>query len=409
MAETIRFFYVIVQQRKLANPMEKKFIYLDHGASTPVHPQVLAAMLPYWTEIYGNDASSHAQGRQSSRALNASRETIAHLLNAQPDEIVFTGCGSESDNMALLGVMHLARQQNRGNHLIISCIEHSAVLKTAVLLRDSFNFDLTILPVDHDGKVNPADVAAAIRPDTALISIMAANNEIGTMQPVAEIGAIARAHGVLFHTDAVQAATVRRWDMAALPIDLMSLAPHKFYGPKGVGLLYVRRGIELFPTLTGGGQENGRRAGTSNIAFAVGAAEALQLVNDELESRLAHYTALTQQLIEGLTQAFPDDCILTGHPTDRLAHNASFAFRHLSGNDLLMHLDMAGIGASSGSACKTGNPKPSATLEAIGLEPAWTKGGLRLTVGTSITAEDIAYTVDTLKTIVPRLQKLKNQ
>ena len=386
--------------------MEKKFIYLDHGASTPVHPQVLEAMLPYWTEIYGNSSSSHAQGRKSSQALNQSRETIAHLLNAQPDEIIFTGCGSESDNMALRGVMWQARQQNRGNHLIVSCIEHSAVLKTAVLLQEAFNFDLTILPVDEYGKVSPADVEAAIRPNTALISIMAANNEIGTMQPIEEIGTIAHANGVLFHTDAVQAATVRRWDMANLPIDLMSLAPHKFYGPKGVGMLYVRQGIELFSTLTGGGQENGRRAGTSNIAYAVGAAEALKLVNEEMETRLAHYNTLTRWLIDGLTQTFPDDCILTGHATDRLAHNASFAFRHLSGNDLLMHLDMAGIGASSGSACKTGNPKPSATLEAIGLEPAWTKGGLRLTVGTSITEADINYTLETMKMIVPRLQKL---
>ncbi|MFO7683388.1 MAG: cysteine desulfurase family protein [Chloroflexota bacterium] len=386
--------------------MAKKFIYLDHGASTPVHPQVLAAMLPYWTAVYGNPSSSHSQGRQASRALDEARQTIAHLLNAQPEEIIFTGCGSESDNIALRGVMWAARQHKRGNHLIVSCIEHSAVLKTAVQLRDLFNFDLTILPVNHFGQVSPADVAAAIRPDTALISIMAANNEIGTLQPIAEIGAIARAHHVLFHTDAIQAAAVQGWDMAAQPIDLLSIAPHKFYGPKGVGILAARQGVELVSHLTGGGQENGLRAGTSNVAFAVGAAEALKLANDELETRLAHYTALSHRLIAGLTQTFPDDCVLTGHPSERLAHNASFAFRHLSGNDLLMHLDMAGIGASSGSACKTGNPKPAATLEAIGLDPAWTTGGLRLTVGTANTAEDIDYTLETMKTIVPRLQRL---
>lgn len=386
--------------------MDKKFIYLDHGASTPVHPQVVEAMLPYWTEVYGNPASSHAQGRKAHRALEQARETIARTLHARPDEIIFTGCGSESDNMALRGVMWHARRQNRGNHLIISCIEHSAVLKTAVQLRDQFNFDLTILPVDHTGKIRPAELEAAIRPDTALISIMAANNEIGTMQPIAEIGAIARRRGVLFHSDAVQAATVRRWDLARQPIDLMSVAPHKFYGPKGVGVLYVRQGVGLFPILTGGGQENGRRPGTSNVAYAVGAAKALSLAESDMDERVAHYAALSSQLITGLTEAFPDACRLTGHPTDRLAHNASFAFRHLSGSDLLMHLDMAGIGASSGSACKTGNPKPSATLEAIGLSPEWTKGGLRLTVGVSITPEDIAYTLDTLKTIVPRLEKL---
>jgi len=386
--------------------MAKNFIYLDHGATTAVHPQVLEVMLPYWTGVYGNPASAHAQGRQASRALEGARENIAHLLHAQPDEIIFTGCGSESDNLALRGVMWMARQQKRGNHLIISSIEHSAVMKTAVHLHDQHNFDLTILPVDRFGQVNPDDVAAAIRPDTALISIMAANNEIGTMQPIVEIGEIARAHHVLFHTDAVQAAAVRRWDMAALPIDLMSLAPHKFYGPKGVGILYVREGIELDSILTGGGQEDGRRAGTSNVAFAVGGAKALALVYAELEDRVAHYRALTRQLIDGLLQAFPDDCILTGHATERLAHNASFAFRHLSGNDLLMHLDMAGIGASSGSACKTGNPKPAATLEAIGLEPAWTKGGLRFTVGAANIAAEIDYTLNTLQTIVPRLQKL---
>jgi cysteine desulfurase len=363
-------------------------------------------MLPYWTEVYGNPASSHAQGRKAHQALEQARETIAATLHARPDEIIFTGCGSESDNMALRGVMWRARHNNQGNHLIISCIEHSAVLKTAVQLRDQFNFDLTILPVDHTGKISPADLEAAIRPDTALISIMAANNEIGTMQPIAEIGAIARRRGVLFHSDAVQAATVRRWDLARQPIDLMSIAPHKFYGPKGVGILYVRQGIELFPILTGGGQENGRRPGTSNVAFAVGAAKALQLADNNMDERITHYTTLSSQLISGLTEAFPDVCRLTGHPTDRLAHNASFAFRHLSGNDLLMHLDVAGIGASSGSACKTGNPKPSATLEAIGLAPEWTKGGLRLTVGTAITAEDVAYTLDVMKRIVPRLQKL---
>jgi len=386
--------------------MSGKLIYLDHGASTPVDPRVMAAMLPYWTEVYGNPSSSHSYGRSAADALENARATIAGLIHAEPDEIVFTGCGSESDNIALRGVMWAARANGTGNHLIVSAIEHSAVLQTAVQLRDHFGFDLTILPVDENGQIHLDDLAAAIRPDTALISIMAANNEIGSFQPIAEIGALARAHGALFHTDAIQAAAVRRWDMRREPIDLLSMAPHKFYGPKGVGILVVRQGVALVSPLTGGGQEDGRRAGTSNVPFAVGAAAAMQLVNDELEQRTGHYQALTNRLTTGLLTAFPDDCRLTGHPTERLPHNASFAFRHLSGNDLLMHLDMAGIAASSGSACKTGNPKPAAALQAIGLDDTWTKGGLRLTVGTQTAPEDVEYTLEQLQAIVPKLQKL---
>jgi cysteine desulfurase len=386
--------------------MSGKLIYLDHGASTPVDPRVMAAMLPYWTEVYGNPSSSHSYGRSAADALENARATIAGLIHAQPDEIVFTGCGSESDNIALRGVMWAARANGTGNHLIVSAIEHSAVLQTAVQLRDHFGFDLTILPVDENGQIRLDDLSAAIRPDTALISIMAANNEIGSFQPIAEIGALARAHGALFHTDAIQAAAVRRWDMRREPIDLLSMAPHKFYGPKGVGILVVRQGVALVSPLTGGGQEDGRRAGTSNVPFAVGAAAALQLVNDELEQRTGHYRALSNRLITGLLDAFPEDCRLTGHPTERLPHNASFAFRHLSGNDLLMHLDMAGIAASSGSACKTGNPKPAAALQAIGLDDSWTKGGLRLTVGAQTTPEDVEYTLEQLQAIVPKLQKL---
>lgn len=385
----------------------KKRIYLDHGASTPVHPQVLEAMLPHWTENYGNSSSTHEYGRLASRALEQSRETIAGLLNAQPDEIIFTGCGSESDNLAVRGVMWAARKNGGGNHLIVSSIEHSAVLNTAVQLRDLHHFDLTILPVDEFGLIDLAQLEAAIRPDTVLISIMAANNEVGTMQDIAAIGQIAHEHGVLFHSDAVQAIAVRRWDMNQLPIDLMSIAPHKFYGPKGIGMLYAREGIELISGLTGGGQENGRRAGTSNVPYAVGAAKSLELAMMNLETHTVHYLALRDQLIEGLLTALPGDIILTGHPSQRLPHNASFAFRHISGNDLLMHLDMAGIAASSGSACKSGDPKPSRTLQAMGLSSEWTKGGLRLTVGTQNTADDIAYFLEKMPAIIQKLRKLQ--
>lgn len=386
--------------------MSDSHIYLDYGASTPVHPQVVEAMLPHWTEIYGNSSSHHEFGRVASVALEQARAVAAEQLGAQPDEIIFTGCGSESDNLALRGVMWAARAVGRGNHLIISRTEHSAITKTAVQLRDLFGFELTILNVDRHGQVSLEDVAAAIRPDTVLISIMAANNEIGTLQPIEAIGALARKRGVLFHTDAIQAIAVRPWHLAEMPIDLLSVAPHKFYGPKGVGLLYVREGIELEPALTGGGQENGRRAGTSNVAFAVGAAEALRLAMQEREHNVAHYRQLRDRLIDGLLAAMPNDCILTGHPTARLPHNASFAFRDISGNDLLMHLDMAGIAASSGSACKSGSPKPSATLEALGLDAAWTRGGLRLTVGRYNTVEEIDYVLATLPGIVARLRAL---
>ncbi len=388
----------------------KKHIYLDHGASTPVAPQVIEAMIPFWTEQYGNPSSAHTHGRDASFALDEARRTIADLLHAQTKEIIFTGCGSESDNLAIRGVMWAARELGRGQHLITSCIEHEAVIETAVQLRDHFGFTVTILPVDSDGRVSPDDVRAAIRPDTALISIMAANNEIGTLQPILEIGSIAREHGVLFHTDAVQAAATTNWNLAEMPIDLLAMAPHKFYGPKGVGILYVREGVPLLSTLTGGGQEDGRRSGTANVAFAVGAATAFALAQADLATHVAHDTALRDQLIVGIMAAIPaDDIILTGHPTTRLAHHASFALRHLNGNDLLIHLDMAGISASSGSACKTGNPKPSAILQAIGLGDEWSTGGLRFTVGRQNTIEDIAYCVQTLPAVVAQLHQLNQR
>ncbi len=386
--------------------MNDKLIYLDHGASTPVHPQVVEAMLPYWTEFYGNPSSKHEYGRSAASGLEKARRLVAEHMHAEPKEIVFTGCGSESDNLAVRGVMWAAREQGSGNHLITSCIEHEAVINTAVQLRDHFGFDLTILPVDKNGQISLDELQKAIRPDTALISIMAANNEIGTSQPIDQIGRIARAHDVLFHTDAVQAAVSTRWNMTEMPIDLISLAPHKFYGPKGVGILYVRDGVNLVSALTGGGQEEGRRAGTVNVPYAVGGAEAFRLAQVEMDERLAHYKMLRDKLIEEVLTAVPHDAILTGHPSERLPHNASFAFRSISGNDLIMHLDMAGIAASSGSACNTGNPKPSQVLQAIGLSEEWTTGGLRLTVGMQNSLEDIEYVIQILPGVVKKLQKL---
>lgn len=387
--------------------MKKQQIYLDHGATTPVSPEVRAAMEPYWAETYGNPASQHTFGRLALRAVTAARQTIAGLLNTQPDEIIFTACGSESDNLALRGAMWAARSSGRGNHLITSTIEHSAVSATAQQLHELFGFDVTFVPVDSYGVVDLQVLEAAIRPDTALISIMAANNEIGTLQPIEQIGELAHDHDILFHTDAVQAIPTRRWDMAALPIDMITIAPHKFYGPKGIGLFYLRQGTPLIASQTGGGHESGLRSGTVNTPLAVGAAAALHQAMDELDQRTAHYESLRDRLIEGVLSALPDNCILTGHPTQRTPHNASFAFRHLSGNDLLIHLDLAGIAASSGSACSSGDPKPSAVLQALGLDDTWTRGGLRLTVGRQNTIEEIDYTIATILQAAQLLQAIE--
>lgn len=381
-------------------------VYLDHAATTPVRPEVVEAMLPYWTEFYGNPSSVHRFGREASRGLLIARETFAELLNARSTEIVFTGCGSESDNLAVRGVMLSAKASGAGSHLITCAIEHKAVLETAKQLRDMHGIELTVLPVDRYGRIDPRDVEAAIRPDTVLISIMAANNEVGTLQPIQTIGELARQHGILFHTDAIQAAAVTAWDLQTMPIDLMSLAPHKFYGPKGIGVLYVREGIELVPSVTGGGQEEARRAGTENVAYAVGAAEAFRLAMSEREQTVAHYRSLSERLIGGIQAALPDTCILTGHPQERLPQSASFAFRHISGNDLLIHLDMAGIAASSGSACLTGDPKPSPVLSALGLGQEWTGGGLRLTVGRQNSMAHADYVLQVLPTMVRKLSRI---
>lgn len=387
--------------------MQQNAIYLDHGATTPVHPAVVAAMAPYWNETFGNPSSHHRTGYVAARAVREARETVASLLGTPPETVVFTGCGSESNNLALRGVMTAARAGGRGNHLIVSGVEHSAVLQTAIQLRDYFGFDLTVLPTDSFGRVRLTDLEAALRPDTVLISIMAANNEIGTIQPWAEAGALARSRGVLNHTDAVQLVAFRRWNLDHEPIDLMTIAPHKFYGPKGIGILIVRPGVELLPAQSGGSHEGGLRAGTLNVPLIVGAAEALRLAVTEMEERLAHVLPLRDRLLSELPAALPDQCVITGHPTDRLPHHASFAFRHVSGNDLLMHLDVAGIAASSGSACSSGDPKPSSVLEALGLGSEWTTGGLRLTLGRQNTAADVDYVLAALPAIVRELTSLE--
>ncbi len=389
--------------------MSQHKIYLDHGASTPVREEVIESMLPYWLDYYGNPSSIHQDGQNASHGLERARLTFAALLNAKPNEIIFTGSGSESDNLALHGVMWAARKRASGNHLITSEIEHKAVLETARRLQDYDGFDLTIIPVDENGIVSLKDVESAIRPDTVLISIMAANNEIGTIQPIESIGRLAEYHGLLFHSDAIQMAAVSTWDLEALPIDLLSISPHKFYGPKGVGVLYARSSVELISMISGGSQEDGRRAGTANVPLAVGAAKSFRIAIDEQEKNIAHYQKLRDRLIEGILESMDDQCVLTGHANNRLPQHASFAFRNISGNDLLIHLDMIGVSASSGSACLTGDPEPSSVLSAIGLDPEWTMGGLRLTVGRQNNFDDIEYVIEHLPAIVHKLRHLEEQ
>jgi cysteine desulfurase len=381
-------------------------IYLDHAATTPVDPRVLEAMLPYFSGDYGNPSSVHHFGRRAEKGLEDARRTVAELLNCAPDEIIFTACGSESDNLAVRGAAFAMREQRGACHLVTTPIEHPAVIATARQLRDHFGFELTELPVDGEGRVNPDDVARALRVDTALVSVMYANNEIGTVEPIAEIAAVCRERGVLFHTDAVQAASQLDVDVQRLGVDYLALGAHKFYGPKGVGALFIHRGSPLLPALTGGGHEHGLRAGTPNVPYIVGLAEALKITVSEREANNVRFKHLRERIVEGILSAIPNSA-LTGHRTERLPNHASFVFRGVDGNELLMHLDLAGIAASSGSACKTGDPKPSEALLALGLPPEWALGSLRVTVGRQTTDAAVDRLLEVLPGIVEKLREVQ--
>jgi cysteine desulfurase len=385
--------------------MNNNKVYLDYAATTPVDERVLASMLPYFNQNFGNPSSIHIFGQQAEAALEDAREQVAKLLDCQSQEVIFTSCGSESDNLALRGAALAARKLRSARHILISPVEHHAVSRTAQQLAGLYGFELEYLPVDGAGKVSPAEVKAHLRDDTALVSVMYANNEIGTINPIAEIGAICRERGVPFHSDAVQAGGYLPVDVQALNVDLLSLGAHKFYGPKGVGVLYARRGVPLEPAQTGGAQEFGYRAGTQNVPYIVGLARAFELAQLERPSRNAHLQALRDHLIGAVLEAVPD-AKLTGHPGDRLPNHASFVFNHVDGNQLLMLLDMEGFACSSGSACKTGNPEPSEVLIAIGLEPSWALGSLRVTLGTHTAAEDIENFVSVLPGLVEKSQSL---
>ena len=359
-------------------------------------------MLPYFTECFGNPSSIHSTGRDARRAIDAARKQVAAAINCQPNEVYFTAGGSESDNWAIKGAA-LSRR-SKGNHIITSSIEHHAVLHTCQWLEKQ-GFEVTYLPVDADGQVSVSDVEKAITDKTILITIMAANNEIGTIQPIAEIGKLAKSKGVLFHTDAVQAIGAIPIDVQAIGCDMLSLSAHKFHGPKGVGALYIRKGLRLDNLIQGGAQERGQRAGTENLAGIVGLGKAIELASANLEANAARMTALRDKLIDGIMARIPD-VKLNGHRTNRLPNNVNVSVRYVEGEALLLRLDLAGVAGSSGSACTSGSLDPSHVLLAIGLPHEIAHGSLRLTLGNETTDADIDYVLDKLPGIVSDLRAM---
>ncbi len=385
-----------------------KRVYLDYAATTPLDERVLEAMLPYFRQVFGNPSSVHFYGQQAENAVEEARERIAALIGALPQEIVFTSGGSEADNLALRGVARARREMVGARRILTARVEHAAVARTAQALEREEGFQVEWLEVDAFGIVHPETVKQALGPDVALVSVMYANNEIGSINPIAEIAALCRAQGVPFHTDAVQAAAYLPIDVQALGVDLLSLGAHKFYGPKGVGALYVRQGTPLWPVQTGGGQEAGRRAGTHNVPYIVGMARALELAVEERESRRAWVQSLRQRVIEGVLERIPQ-ARLTGHPLYRLPNHASFVFKGVDGNLLLQLLDAAGFACSSGSACKSGQPEPSEVLLACGLAREWAGGSLRVTLGAPTTAEEVEAFLDVLPRCVEQARALQGE
>lgn len=383
-------------------------IYLDHSATTPLDPRVLESMRPAFGADYGNSMAVHAYGQAAERAIEGARATIARLLNVAPAEIVFTSGGTESDNLALRGPAQAARVQGRPFTLVTGPVEHEAITATARQLRETLGASLRVVPVDHAGRVSPDDLRAALRalpPDgIALVSLIHANNEIGTINPTAELAAVAHEHGAYYHTDAVQAPGQLDLDVQMLGVDMLSMSSHKFYGPKGAGVLVLREGVPFLSSSTGASHEDHRRAGTHNTPGIVGTVRALELAREALPEEAIRLAALRDALIGGILEGV-GDVQLTGDPVDRLPGHASFVFRGVDANLLLMLLDREGIAASSGSACKTGNPQPSPLLEACGFGPDWTRGGLRLTLGRHTTPGEIAQAVAIVIDVVERARK----
>ena len=381
-------------------------IYLDYSATTPVDPRVVHAMTPYFSASFGNPSSVHRYGQVAEAAIDSARETVASILHCRPDEIIFTSCGSESDNLALRGAAYAMRAKTGAKWILAARVEHPAVTKTLLHLEKYDGFLIKWLDVDKYGMVTPEAVSRAIGDGIALVSVMYANNEIGTINPIEAIAENCRAKDILFHTDAVQAAAYLPLDVQLLGVDMLSLGAHKFYGPKGVGALYVRKGTPLVSHLTGGGQEFSLRAGTQNVPYIVGFAEALRLTNEEREQRVTHVKPLRDQIIGTVLEIIPDSR-LTGHLEARLPQHASFAFKDVDGNLLLTLLDAAGFACSSGSACKTGNPEPSEVMNAIGLAREWGLGSLRVTLGIHTTTADVDTFLKALPGLVEKARKLK--
>ncbi|MBE5807492.1 MAG: cysteine desulfurase NifS [Clostridiales bacterium] len=380
--------------------MEK--IYMDNAATTRVTEPVLEAMLPYFCGTFGNPSSIHGFGREAKKALDNARAQVARAMNAEPAEIYFTGCGTESDNWAVRGAAYA--NIKKGKHLITSQIEHHALINTCGQLEKE-GFEVTYLPVDEFGRVDMDALEKAIRPDTTLISVMTANNEVGTIQPIAEIGRIAHEHGVLFHTDAVQAIGSVKIDVKAMNIDMLSLSGHKFHAPKGVGALYVRKGVRLQRLIYGGEQERGQRAGTENMASIVGLGKAIELATENIDAHNAQVSAVRDRLIDRILAEIPY-CRLNGHRTDRLPGNCNVSFQFIEGESMLLGLDMQGIAASTGSACASGSLDPSHVLLAMGLPHEIAHGSIRLSVNEENTLEQADKVVDALKQVVDRLRGL---
>ena len=376
--------------------------YFDHAATTPVDPRVLQKMLPYFTENFGNPNSQHACGRRAAAAVDEARDTVASLIGAKPSEIYFTSGGTESDNWALRGAAHANAE--RGKHLIVSAVEHPAMISTAKELQKE-GFEVTFAAVDEFGKVDLQKLKDSIRPDTTFIGVMTANNEIGTIQPIAEISALARERGIVFFTDAVQAAGALKLNVKEPTVDMLSFSGHKFYGPKGVGVLYIHSGVRVGKIITGGHQERSMRGGTTNVPGIVGLAEAFRLANEEMAQNNAHVSAIRDRFIARVLREIPY-VKLNGHPKDRLPNNANFSFRYIEGESLLFSLDLAGIAVSSGSACSSGSLEPSHVLLATGLPEGLAHGSIRFSFGKENTAEQIDIAVEQLKEIVVRLRNL---
>ena len=378
------------------------FVYADNAATTRIAPQVLDAMLPYLKEEYGNPSTLYKLGREAKIAIEKAREQVAQVIGAKAEEIFFTGSGTEADNMALKGVLYGPAGKGK-KHLITIKIEHHAILHTAMALEKE-GFQVTFLDVDKNGRVDLEELKQAITPDTALVSIMAANNEVGTIQPIEEIGKICREKGVLFHTDAVQAFGHMPLDVNKMNIDLLSLSAHKINGPKGSGALYIRRGLGLRPVIEGGGQERNRRSGTENVAGIVGLGQAAQLAMETMEEESARLKALAKKLTDGVLQI--PETILTGDPENRLPGACSFAISAIEGESLVLYLDMEGICTSTGSACSTGSLDPSHVLMAIGLSHEVSHGSLRVTLGRFNTEEEVDYIIETLPKVVEKLRSM---